>query len=188
MKDWYASIYKGFIIAGLVAFLIGFFTQGQTSLGAYISGYSVLTLGIMMILLILFNGVLSRSQNDSSSFSLLYTILLTAGPFLLMLAVISFILYLMITYKNNIINNRVSQSYYSFANISVILLFIQLYILYTNITTNKFETTGQMSKVTSSLIYLLSVLGGICSIILFTILKYYTTDGFQNNTKLLDSI
>ena len=187
MKDWYASIYKGFIIAGLVAFLIGFFTQGQTSLGAYISGYSVLTLGIMMILLILFNGVLSRSPNESA-LSLAYTILLTSGPFLLMLAVISFILYLMITYKNNIINNRVSQNYYSFSNISVILLFIQLYILYTNITTNKFETTGQMSKVTSSIIYLLSILGAICSVILFTILKYYTTDGFQNNHKLLDSL
>ena len=60
MKDWYNSIYKGFIIAGLVAFVVGFFTQGQTSLGAYISGYSVLTLGIMMILLILFNKILRR--------------------------------------------------------------------------------------------------------------------------------
>lgn len=187
MKDWYASVYKGFIIAGLVAFLIGFFTQGQTSLGAYISGYSVLTLGIMMILLVLFNGILSKSPNDSL-FSLIYEILLTSGPFLLILAVISFILYLMVTYKNNIINNRVSQSYYTFSNISVILLFIQLYILYTNITTNKFETTGKMSKVTSNLIYLLSVLGGICSIIIFTILKYYTTDGFQNNNKILDSL
>jgi hypothetical protein len=187
MKDWYDSIYKGFMIAGLISFIIGFFTQGQTALGAYISGYSVLTLGIMMILLILFNNILNTSQN-STTFNLLYTILLTTGPFLLMLGVISFILYLMITYKNNIINDHVSKSYYSFSNISVILLFIQLYIVYTNITTDKFETTGKISKVTSSIIYLLSVLNAICSIILFTILKYYTTDGFQNNYKLIESI
>ena len=187
MKDWYASIYKGFIIAGLVAFIIGIFTQGKTSLGAYISGYSVLTLGVMMILLILFNNILQMSQG-SSTLNLLYTILLTTGPFLLMLGVIAFILYLMITYKNNIINERVSQSYYSFSNISVLLLLIQLYIVYINITTDKFETTGKMSKVTSSIIYLLSVLGGISAIILFTILKYYTTDGFQNNHKLMGSI
>ena len=187
MKDWYNSIYKGFIIAGLVAFVVGFFTQGQTSLGAYISGYSVLTLGIMMILLILFNNILNTSQN-SSTLHLLYTILLSTGPFLLMLGVISFILYLMITYKKNIINDRVSKGYYSFSNISIILLFIQLYIVYTNITTDKFETTGKLSKVTSSIIYLLSVLTAICSIILFTILKYYTTDGFQNNYKLIEKL
>ncbi len=187
MKDWYNSIYKGFIIAGLVAFIVGFFTQGKTSLGAYISGYSVLTLGIMMILLILFNNILNTSQNIST-LNLLYIILISTGPFLLMLGVISFILYLMITYKNNIINDRVSKGYYSFSNISIILLFIQLYIVYTNITTEKFETTGKIPKVTSSIIYLLSVLSAICSIILFTILKYYTTDGFQNNYKLIEKI
>jgi hypothetical protein len=187
MKDWYASIYKGFLTAGLVAFIIGFFTQGNTALGAYISGYSVLTLGIMMILLILFNNILNTSQN-MSTFNLLYTILITTGPFLLMLGVISFILYLMITYKNNIINDHVSKGYYSFSSISVILLLIQLYIVYTNISTDKFETTGKISKVTSSIIYLLSVLSAICSIILFTILKYYTTDGFQNNYKLIEQI
>ena len=40
-------------IAAVIAFMIGFFTQSQTSLGAYISGYSVLILGIMMILVML---------------------------------------------------------------------------------------------------------------------------------------
>ena len=178
MADWYSSIYKGFIIAGMIAFTIGFLTQGETSLGAYMSGYSVLILGIMMILIVLFNNILNISQGNST-FQLLYTILLATGPFILMLGVISFILYLLITYKENIINNRVTSEYYSFTNINVILLLLQLYLVYTNITTEKFITTGKISKVTSSIIYLLGVLGIICSIILFTILKYFTTDGFK---------
>lgn len=178
MTDWYSSIYKGFIIAGMIAFAIGFFTQGETSLGAYMSGYSVLILGIMMILIVLFNNILNISQGNTT-FQLLYTILLATGPFLLMLGVISFILYLLITYKENIINNRVTSEYYSFSNINVILLLLQLYLVYTNITTDKFITTGKISKVTSSIIYLLGVLGIICSVILFTILKYFTTDGFK---------
>ena len=86
----------------------------------------------------------------------------------------------MITYKNNIINGRVSHGYYSFSNISVILLLIQLYIVYTNITSDSFEKTGKISKVTSSMVYLLGVLSGISSIILYTILKYFTTDGFTS--------
>ena len=84
------------------------------------------------------------------------------------------------TYKNNIIAEHVSYGYYSFSNIAIILLLIQLYIVYTNISTDSFEKTGKMPKVTSGIIYLFGILTAICSIILFTILKYFTTDGFTS--------
>jgi hypothetical protein len=177
MNDWYSSIYKGFILAGVISFIIGFFTQGDVSLGSYIAGYSVIILGIMVLLLILFNSILKFSQSEKT-FQIIYKILFSTGPFLLMLGVIGFILYLMITYKDNIINNRVSNSYHSFSNITIILLLIQLYIVYTNISEPSFQERGTMTKVTSSIVYLLGVLTSITSIILFTILKYFTTDGF----------
>lgn len=66
MGEWYTSIYKGFIISGLIAFIVGFFTQGKVSLDSYIAGYSVLILGIMMLLLILFNSVLKVSNPNGS--------------------------------------------------------------------------------------------------------------------------
>jgi len=179
MKDWYSSVYKACILASLVAFIIGFFSESKTSLGAYISGYSVLTLGIMMILIILFNNVLRISSNGSS-LQILYSILMTSGPFLLMLSVIGFVLYLLINYKDKIIEGNIAPSYNSFSNIIVMLLLLQVYLVYTNISTDNFESTGKISKVTSSFIYLLGVLTGICSIILSTILKYFSTDGFTN--------
>ena len=177
MKDWYSGIYKAFIISSVISFIIGFFSEGKISLAAYMAGYSVLILGVMMILLILFNNIIKITQGQSV-IQILYTILLTAGPFLLMFGVIAFILYLMITYNSIIIDNHVSNGYHSFSNINVILILIQLYIVYTNISTVNFETNGKISKVTSSMVYLLGVLTAISSIILFTILKYYTTDGF----------
>ena len=180
MKDWYSSIYKAFIISAIISFVIGFFSEGKVSLGSYITGYSVLILGIMMILLILFNGIMKITEGQTI-FQILYTILLTAGPFLLMLGVIAFTLYLMITYKSNILDNHVSSSYNSFSNINVILILIQLYIVYTNISSDSFEKTGKISKVTSSMVCLLGVLSAISSIILYTILKYFTTDGFKLN-------
>jgi len=179
MKDWYSSIYKACILASLVAFIIGFFSESQTSLGAYISGYSVLTLGIMMILIILFNNVLRISSNGSA-LQILSSILMTSGPFLLMLSVIGFVLYLLINYKDKIIEGNIAPSYNSFSNIIVMLLLLQVYLVYTNISTDNFESTGKISKVTSSFIYLLGVLTAICSIILSTILKYFSTDGFTN--------
>ena len=184
MKDWYSSIYKAFIISAIISFVIGFFSEGNVSLGSYITGYSVLILGIMMILLILFNSTMKITEGQSNYSiydKILYAILLPAGPFLLMLGVITFILYLMIKYKSIILDNHVSSGYNSFSNITVILILIQLYIVYTNITSDSFEKTGKISKVTSSLIYLLGVLSAISSIILYTILKYFTTDGFTSN-------
>ena len=180
MKDWYSSIYKAFIISAIISFVIGFFFEGKVSLGSYITGYSVLILGIMMILLILFNSIMKITEGQSI-FQILYTILLTAGPFLLMLGVIAFILYLMITYKSIILEGHVANGYHSFSNINIILILIQLYIVYTNISSDSFEKTGKMSKVTSSVVYLLGVLSTITSIILYTILRYFTTDGFTSN-------
>jgi len=179
MKDWYSSIYKACIIASVIAFIIGFFMTSENALGAYIAGYSVLTLGVLMILIILFNNVL-RNSSDSSHVQILYSILMTAGPFILMLGVISFVLYLLINYKDNIVAGNVAPSYNSFSNIVVLLLLLQVYLVYTNITTDNFEKGGKISKVTSSFVYLLGVLTAICSIILGTILKYYSTDGFAN--------
>jgi len=178
MTDWYSSVYKGFIIASVIAFIIGFFSSGAVSLDSFIAGYSVLILGIMMVLTLLINNVLKMSQ--SSSLGSLLSILMATGPFLLMLGVIAFILYLMIKYKELIIEEKVSKGYYTFSNISVILLLIQLYIVYISINTQKFDETGKMSQIASSIIYLLGILGTISSIILFTILKYFTTDGFTS--------
>lgn len=180
MSSWYSSIYKAFIISAIISFVIGFFSEGKVSLGSYITGYSVLILGIMMILLILFNSIMKITEGQSI-FQILYTILLTAGPFLLMLGVIAFILYLMIMYKSIILQDHVANGYHSFSNINIILILIQLYIVYTNISSDSFEKTGKMSKVTSSVVYLLGVLSAITSIILYTILRYFTTDGFTSN-------
>jgi hypothetical protein len=183
MNTWYSTIYKACIIASVIAFIIGFLTQSQTSLGAYISGYSVLILGIMMILVILIFNALS-SNPDASNLSALYSIMMTTGPFIIIFGVISFVLYLLINYKNNIISGNVAPGYNSFNTIITMLIFIQLYLVYNNINTDKFKTTGKISRVTSGIIYLLGVITAICSIILYTILKYFTTDGFKVNNQV----
>ena len=132
MSEWYSSIYKGFIIASVVAFIIGFFTNNKTSLGAYMAGYIVYILAILMILVIVLSNLLRNTINDSL-FSQMYSIFSITGPFILILGVISFMLYLIIKYKNNIIEGRVSHGYNSFSNIIIVLLFIQFYLVYKNI-------------------------------------------------------
>lgn len=178
MKEWYSIIYKAFIFSSIIAFIIGFFTESKTSLGAYITGYSVLILAMLMILIILLMNSLKVTVNDSM-FQVIYTIFTTSGPFILILGVISFVLYLLINYQNIIIQGNVAPGYNSFNNIITMLLLLQIYMVYNNINTEKFEITGKIPRIASNIIYLIGVLTAISSIILYTILKYYSTDGFM---------
>ena len=177
MSEWYSSMYKGFIVTGIIAFIVGIFSSGDISINSYISGYCIIILGIMMILTLLINNSM-KPNPGVSSLGMSQSILMTIGPFLLMLGVICFILSLLITYRENIVERKVSSGYYTFSNISVVLLLVQLYIVYLNINTQRFDETGKITKVTASLIYLLGVLGTITSIIMYTTLRYFTTDGF----------
>lgn len=178
MSNWYSNIYMAFIVASLIAFVIGAFTQSMTSLGAYIAGYSVLTLGIMMVLILLFNNVLRVTQNSSTT-ETLAIMFATAGPFIMLFGIISFMLYLLINYKNNIVDDRVAPGYSTFSNIIMALTLVQVLILCGNLRSDQFKQTGTINRVTSGLIYLFGTITLICSIILYTILKYYSTDGFR---------
>jgi len=176
MNDFYSLIYKALIFVSIILFIVSFGTSGNTTIGALISGYSALTLSILMILIMLLNNVMTTTQGKPT-LETITTILMASGPFLLMLAVIGFILYLIITYSKIISEGHVSNGYYTFSNISVILFLLQIYLLYSNMDTEKFKQTYKLSSITSSLIYLLGVISTMCALILYTILKYFTTDG-----------
>ena len=170
------NIYKAFILASVIMFIVSFFTSGETTIGSLITAYSTLSLSIIMIMLILINNILKVSQGQSV-FNLILSILLTAGPFLLMFAIIGLMLYCIISYSAAIGKGNVSGNYYTFSNIVVILFLLQIYMLYGNIISDKFQQTGKISKVTLGMVYLVGTITGICSIIIYTILKYFTTDG-----------
>ena len=173
MKDWYSGVYKAFVMASVVAFIISMFSTGKVAYGAELAGYASLTVGIMLILVILFKNLFSGNSDASS----ITNVLMSTGPFILMLAVVGFILYLMIVYKEAIIDGHVSPNYQTFSNIAIILFLIQVYVVYTTLSSDKFASTGKMSKVTASMIYLFGILTLISSFILYTILKYFRTDG-----------
>lgn len=176
MGSLYTSVYKGFIIASAISFLLYFFTTGTTSFGALLAGYSVLSLGILLILIFLLNSITKIS--NQSTMQILYSSVIISLPFLLLLAILGIMLYLIIINKSRIIDRQIAENFYSFNNIIVMLILLQVYIIYKNIDTEKFETTNRLSKLTASLCNLISVLAGICTLIIFVILTYYKTDGF----------
>jgi hypothetical protein len=177
MSNWYSTIYKAFIIAGIISFIIGFFTTSETSLGAFIAGYSVVILAILMIIIVSVNNILITEGNDSI-LHFLYSTLMISGPFIFILGVITFVLYLLIKYQSSIIDENIAPGYNLYSNIIAILSIIQIYLIYRNTTNDKFENTGNLPKLTSSILYFISVITAIHSVMLYRILEYYSTDGF----------
>lgn len=164
MEDWYLSVCKALLIVGKISFIISFGTSGATSYGAELSGYSSITLAIMLILLILF-----KNHNKQNIMAIL--------AFLWLLAVIGFILYSVITHKNQIINDHVPTYYSTFIEVSMILIIIQTLVIYSSVFTTKFKDNGIISPINIYSSYLLTSLTMMCSIIIFIMLKYYITDG-----------
>ena len=161
---WYSSIYKSLLISSAVAFTIYSVTANEISVNSLIAGYSVLILGISMLLLFVFN----KSTNTTS----------VMVPFILMFMIISVLLFLLTKHKTRIVNGQVSQSFYNFSNISVFLILIQVYLIYSQISTEEFKKNKVFNRTTSLVITLLSVLTSICAYIIYIVLVYYTTDGF----------
>ena len=161
MEDWYLSVCKALLIVGKISFIISFGTSGATSYGAELSGYSSITLAIMLILLMLFK----------------YKNLMAILAFLWLLAIIGFILFSVLTHKNQIINGHVPTYYSTFIEVSMILIIIQTLVIYSSIFTAKFRQNGIISPINIYSSYLLSSLTMMCSIIIYIMLKYYTTDG-----------
>jgi len=175
---WYESIYKALIFGSAITFIISNLTSGANSYNSLITGYIILILGILMVLTMVIAKIL-EVQKTSSTTQILLSIIMTLGPFLLMLAIIGFMLFLIIFYKTPILENRVSNSYDTFSNITLVLLLIQVYVVYTNLDTDEFKINGKISQMTSSVLYLLGVLSLFSSGTIYIILKYFRADGFQ---------
>ena len=184
---WYESIYKAFIFGSAIAFIISYFTTGNNYYNSVISGYIILIMGIIMIITMLITKILETQPNGSIT-QIALSIIMKLGPFLLMLFIIGFTLYLLINYKTPISEGKVSTSYNTFSNITLMLIILQIYLIYNNMDKEEFKSNGYISSTTTGLLYLLGVSSLITTCTIYVILKYFRADGFKtlNNAKNLN--
>jgi hypothetical protein len=178
---WDVYLWKAIIIAAVITFMICMFTTGVNSLNASIAGYSLLIITILGIMIQLIRKPIT-SQEGTSTLKMVMNVLMLTGPFFIVLAIIGFMLYLLISYKNPIINNEVSSSFNTFSNITLFFIFLLTYFIYNNVMCDGPQCgsdTGKIGKVSNSFLFLLSVFMMISTGIVYTILTFYRTDGFQ---------
>ena len=185
---WDIYLWKSTIIAAVITFIIGMYTTGINSLNASIAGYSLLIITILGFLIQLIRTPVSNKEGNSTLKTVI-NILTQTGPFFIILAIIGFMLYLLISYKNPIINNQVSTSFNTFSNITLFLILILIYFIYNNVMCDGVDCdSGKTGKMNNSIMYLLSILTIVSTGIVYTILTFYRTDGFQGLKKNSEQI
>jgi hypothetical protein len=173
IQSWLSIIYLSFIIVGSI---LAFFTLGsnnKNSLNANIAAFSSIAMGILLL-----GAYMVKELQKYTEINML--ILMTnIGPFIPLLWVLGISLYNLITYSDKIIEGQISKNYTTYNYISLILILIQSMIIIYSINDKSFVVSGKINKINSMFIYLIGLLNIIVSIIISTILRYFTTDGFK---------
>lgn len=177
----YSNIYKAFLLVSITLFITSYATSGASRFNANIVAYFILILSFLMMSIIIINNFLNyNSLTSITTFLKLFGML---APIILLVFSVGYMMYLMINHKTLILKDRVSNSYYTFSSVGLILLGLQTYIFNQNVDTQMFKISGKIPSVPLGFIYLLGVFVVLCIINMHIILKYFTTEGFINENE-----
>jgi hypothetical protein len=161
------AIYSITIASFIVILIITLFnTYNSNSMIALIVSY-----GSIVASLILLFGILYNRLDKTTT---LFNKILTLFPLVIIICILLFIIYFLVSYFEQIVNNRISDYYYSFSLLSNIFLLTQIFLLYNSI---GFETSKYITNKTFSILTLLGTINFIIILTLGIILKFYSTDG-----------
>jgi len=172
MVNWYSNIYNSLIVVGIIIIICTIGSSSASSLTGTITGYAFIITGTLLLM-----GYLMNSMNSSQNGSYIISQLITVGPFVVLIGILVYMVYLLSYYFNQITNGNVANSYFNFMNIFVVLLIVQMFIFYNGTRDKRFIETGAIGKVTGLVLYFLEIINIVVVITLGIILKYFSTDG-----------
>jgi hypothetical protein len=164
---WYAgpywkAVYSALFYVSVLLYIVSFFTDTSKSIVLIESANILLGTGLIFELC-LYGGNLGIDLQLAKY----------AFPFALMLGNIIYTVILLLSNQDVISAGHVSPGYFTFINISTILVLIQLYIF---LTTKK-DNQSRLPPASSGFIGLIGILNAICIITVYIILTYFRTDG-----------
>ena len=134
-------------------------------------GYTLLLFGTLLMVVPLLNASLSanasfNSQTASAVFSPTY-------PYAFLIIILGCLISLSMAYKDMILPGHTSPAYSNYVNLSTLLLLFVIWVM-----AIRPNIVGQvLSDKYASLIMLANMLNGVCVVILYILLEFYTTDG-----------
>ena len=174
-EEVFKIVYNGLIFVGMILSIVALFIDSKSNANLYISSYTFISAGIILLIGFLIHKILKSPNASNAGF--FSTFLSNVGPFLLLIGLLSFMLYLVISFKNKIDSGTLSDGYALFSKLAVAFVLIQLYITYNGMQNSNFNETGAISKIYGSFSYLIGVINVFIVAIMATILFYFSTDG-----------
>jgi len=181
----YMYAFYTFIYTSLILFIMSFFTSSYTYIGSIVCADACLSVALIIIMVDILYNLFNKSIERTTSQNMLFSVISSLGPFLFIFIILSFSVYYMISFREKILSGQVSPSYITFNNMSIVLIIIQTVILFSAATSKTYRQTGKISKITSSLLYLVSLINVICLYIIYVVLNYYMTDGMSIMNKMI---
>jgi len=172
-NKWYTIIYNSLLVVGVIIIFCTMGSNSASNLTGTIIGYSFIVTGTLLLIGYLLNNM---NATSGSNFSLISS-LVTIGPFVLLIGILIYMIYLLSYYFSQITAGHISSGYYTFMNIFIILLMVEFYVFYNGTQDKVFKTTGTIGKITGMILYLLELVSIVTAITLGIVLKYFSTDG-----------
>ena len=168
---WYAgpywkAVYSSLFYISVLLFIVSFFTDVNVSLILIEAANILLGTGIIFEICLYGGNLGIDLQLAKYSF-----------PFALMLGNIIYTVVLLISNQEVISNGHVSPGFFTFMNISTILVLIQLYLFLTTKKDNNPTQLNRLPPQSSAFIGLMGILNIMCMITVYIILTYFRTDG-----------
>jgi hypothetical protein len=120
MDTIFYQIYVSLLFVAIILYITSISTSGENSYATLLAEYSVLILAIFMIIvLVVYDNV--NSEQNITTYKILFS-LLSCFPYLILLVILGWLLYLNIVYKDAILNQHVIN--YSACNVILNILLI----------------------------------------------------------------
>jgi hypothetical protein len=166
-----SKFYISLITVGIILLFATIGSTSMDSLNGTIAGYFLIAIG-MAVLISFIIGISSKNSSQN-----IISAIFSVGPFFVTIGIVAYILYLLFTYKDRIAQGNIAPGYANFANISVILILLQLFLFYMGTQKQSFQRDNKLDRVYSGLLYFVGIINIVAVITIGIILKYFSTDG-----------
>ena len=166
-----SKVYYSLIIVGVIIVLSTIGISTTSGVTGTLAGYSFIMIGLVFLTATI---LINLGKSNTTSF---ISYIVSAGPFLFLLACMCYLLFLLSTNMSIISDGHVSVGYYNFSNIITALIMAQLVVFYCGTQENQYKTSHSLSKLYGLGIYILGLITLLCMFTLHTILTQFTTDG-----------
>lgn len=173
------------LIAGFIILFVSLGMSGEMGTTGKIIGFGFVIVGLLMFLSNTLSQIIRSGNQESKSLS---SIVMTLGPFLPALGLLSWAIAMFSQYFDYIAKDQLTPSFNMFTTFLVLTNLFLVRMMYNNMNSKEFETNRVVNKVSAMIMYFMEIIILVIQISMFIILRFFVTDGFKTYREAMKDI